>query len=120
MPEPPLRIRPEQLRALSEQRKASFERRAIEELHRIYPEDCADMRREELVAFVQRMVANSLGYGIDDEDDILAYLFLAIEHGEDFDKDPALPVCLNVLPDPELPGASKIQILYDLLVGAEG
>lgn len=97
-----------------------FERAAMRDLMMIYPEECEEMGSSKLLSFVRHGVEKALRYQIDQEEDILSFLYLAIENGESFDQDPAFPACRAILEHRSLTGQAKIDLLYELFETTEG
>jgi hypothetical protein len=103
------------MEAFAAQARMDFERAAAADLAGIYPDECRNLGASMLNAFVRQGVAKALRYGIDRDQDILSYLYLAMENGETFDQDPAFAPCASILADSSLDGQAKIDLMYELL-----
>ena len=106
-----LTIRPEQLQALQSAMIDRFRQRAIRAAASM-----AAFPRAEIVSLVDTAMLRAPEYGIDAEDDVLAYLGLMIRHGADFDR--RSPRAAEILAEERWTGTRKIRALQAELAGA--
>lgn len=78
-------IRREQMKAFEKAFEDRFVRHAVSVLSAEMPEECSRMGTPRLRALAEKAVAKSSSYGISEEELILQFLRLQIDHGEDFD-----------------------------------
>lgn len=116
----PLRIRAEQMEAFAISAMLDFEEHAVNDLREVFAEECAELSEPDLRALVQRCLRKALGYGVEREDDVMAYLYLAMENGEGFEGRPEFAACREAFEDGTLNGSTKIEVVYSLLEGPEG
>jgi hypothetical protein len=83
-----MRIRSEQMDALSKHARTDFEARAVEHLTLHFTEYGEEKHREQLEAFVRRAAQQALALNITREIDVLRYLELLVIVGEETMRSP--------------------------------
>ncbi len=82
-----MRLRKEQMEAFERYMREGFARRVLAHLRRYFPEQCAQMGKDELREFVHYGIERAGSYGIEAEADVARYIDLMMEFGQDFDSD---------------------------------
>jgi hypothetical protein len=105
-----LLIRDIQLAAIGEQAREGFEKEAYQHALNHWPEQLA-MRGDRWVrALVTSGVDKADSHGIDEREDVMAFLEIVFQHGLDFDKSPSRPWAPTIL-NMGNPGHLKIKQL---------
>lgn len=81
-----LTIRHEQMRALDDYMRRSFERRLAAHLTGRYPDRAAALGEPGIAGHVLAAIESARTYAITAERDVVAYAELMLEHGEAFDE----------------------------------
>lgn len=68
-----------------------------------------------LEEFVQAGIDRSLGYEINDNEDIKKFLDLLVRYGEDFPVRQEHTIFKLIVEDPSIPGSQKMKCIYDNL-----
>jgi hypothetical protein len=89
-----LTIRQEQMDALLAQRRLSM---VVTHAHKFFPEQCAQLRPEELQQTAQSAMKRAASYGLTPMRDVLQFLDLVMVLGADFDS--RLPWAREILED---------------------
>jgi hypothetical protein len=108
---PMLTIRPEQIQAFEAHLMRQYEDRVIANLTKAYPDRFKAEDKEKTRAFVQAGVRKAAPYGITEDDDTEAFIFLLSVHGMDFEKPPERVECRAILEDKDLEGDAKVSLL---------
>jgi hypothetical protein len=109
-------IRNEQMMALAAARRWAFEDRIILRLQEIYAGDEPELlAKEALAPRVRGIVDRALSHGIDEEADVLAFVEIAFEVGDDFDTDPANEWAVEILNESMLNPHEKVVAMQSLL-----
>jgi len=106
-----LRIRPEQLAALSQADVERFEEWATAHLMKFFPQQCGRMDAQQLRDLIRYGVRRSAAYGVTSKQDVCRYIDLMVALGRDYDKDDRLPWAREILQRTSNPGP-KIQSLH--------
>ncbi|MFW6161639.1 MAG: hypothetical protein ACODAJ_02665 [Planctomycetota bacterium] len=101
-----LRIRREQMAALSEHMARQFEQRMVAHLRQRFPQQTQDLDEPALHAQVHEGIERAKGYGITQEDDVRRFLEYQALLGADFDT--SRPWAASVLSDDSLAGTEKM------------
>jgi len=92
-----MRLRKEQMEAFERYVRDGFVRRVLAHLRRYFPEECAQMGKDQQREFVH--------YGIEAEADVARYIDLMMEFGRDFASD--LPWAAEILNDESIEKPSE-------------
>jgi hypothetical protein len=111
-----LRVRREQLEALTREAADNFEGRLVEHLREWFPKKYDYLTREGSRAVVRRSLARAKGYGLTDQYTLGSYADLVFLLGSDFDHDPQFPWASEILNDPE--GADETERMASLYARA--
>ena len=103
-----LKIRAEQMDAFSAYMRKQFEDRMVEHLRSRFPRAVRHMQEEELRELVRKGVKRAEGYGVTQEFDVRRYLECTVEHGADFDVNPATAWAGKILSAEGLSGSAKM------------
>ncbi len=107
-------VRAEQVNALSEVRRRSFEERVAAHLHRCFGRWCADVGEETVNQTIRDGVSHASAHGIESERDVCKYIDLMVVLGRDFDLGTSHPWVIPILHDPETADPSaRIDSLYE-------
>jgi hypothetical protein len=90
-------IRREQLKAFEKAFESRFVRQAMSALAEEMPEECERLGKQRLQALLEKTVAKCDRYGISEEDLLLQFARLQIDHGTDFDISPEDPWARPIL-----------------------
>jgi hypothetical protein len=108
-----LKIRKEQVDALSTASLREYERQATQHLFQVFPEKCREAGEKQVCEDVRYAIQRAGDYGIVSERDISLYLHLMFAFGRDFDRDPSLPWAAQCLKDKSIPDpTARIERLY--------
>jgi hypothetical protein len=110
-----LTIRTEQQRALESDVTMRFIRDMAASARVRLPGCCAALSPDALAALVEAGLARATTFGIEERDDLVAFLDLVVAHGADFDRLPAFDWAADLLTDDSLPGDVKIAFVYERL-----
>ena len=92
----------------------AFAERLTAHLLTHYPSSSAALGgRNEVSAFVDRIIGKANGFGINSKGAVSTIAELAIQFGEDFERSPIREWTHNILAHPELPGSSKAEAIRD-------
>ncbi len=111
-------IRKEQMMVFEQYARASFEKRAMEQLRSIHFERTEDLSDVNLGKLISSGIDKAIGYGMKEQPDIQRFLDYIILFGINFDEDPAREWMREVLEDKSLEGGDKIAWLDDDLAQA--
>jgi hypothetical protein len=111
-----LEIRQEQYEALNENAREQFFRRVIQYLRTEWKSQCEDMDQSQLETMVREQTETAESYGIEIEADVVKYLEIALQLGEDFDTSEQFPWAQKILTNQETDGTIKIQQLRTRLL----
>ncbi|MEZ5584488.1 MAG: hypothetical protein R3F37_18525 [Candidatus Competibacteraceae bacterium] len=112
-----LKIREEQIARFEEPRQAEIVIWLIDRLDTMYPELIWEMPKEQVRATVERSVERAKPYGIRERADLLVYVRLTLQYGENFEANPKHGYSQRILLATNLAGGAKIEWLsriYDL------
>lgn len=107
-------IRREQMDALDAYSRAMFRQRVLDHLATDLPQRWSQLGPGGAEMLVDRCLAKGMGYGIDEEDDLQAYVDLCAELGPDFEKDEEMEWARDILLKPSLSGRAKLQLIRQL------
>lgn len=108
-----MRVRSEQINALSQQKVDSFEDRMEQHLLRCFPGECAALGSEGVRETIRYGIERASSYGIDLERDVCKYIDLMFAFGRDFDRSPESSWAGPILTDPAYStGTEKIEQVY--------
>jgi len=111
-----LTIRNEQIRQLAQARRAAFEGRVIARLQKTYSDDAPELMTTELLApRVRAIIGRAQEQGIDEEDDVMAFVEIAFEVGDEFDTYPENEWAIQILDDSMLSPHEKTVEMQFLL-----
>lgn len=103
-----LKIRQEQLATLGANVEKKFKRQMCVQLRAEHVRETAVFDEKQLTEFVDQGVANAKKYDIDVKRDVADYLVILLNHGVNFEKQPANEWALEILNDPDMHGGTKI------------
>jgi hypothetical protein len=103
-----LRIRREQMEALHEEARRQYLLRVARELADAFPGRLGKLDPAARRALVEKGIAKAAGYGIDEEEDVRAFLDRMARHGEDFEHSKELSWTREILDDKALDGTAKM------------
>ena len=107
-------IRREQMDALDAYSRAAFRQRLLDHLVVDLPERWSQLGPGGSELLVDRSIEKGVGYGIDDEEDLQAYVDLCAQLGQDFEKDAEMEWAREILLKPSLSGRAKLQLIRKL------
>jgi len=107
-----VRIRSEQLGALSQAASESFESRMAAHLRKYFPADCAQMGDEGLHDTIRQGIGRAADHGISTEYDVARFIDLMFILCRDFDTNPNTPWAADTLADEALGPSEKMDRLY--------
>ncbi|MBU2550301.1 MAG: DUF4123 domain-containing protein [Proteobacteria bacterium] len=108
----PLVIHSAQLDAFYDHSRSNYEGRLAAEFQAVQaqrPCDLPDLAGEALLERIHGAVDKALEYGVDEEDDLTAFVDITFRLGEDFDQDPKHDWAVKILQDPGLEGHAKVE-----------
>jgi hypothetical protein len=105
-------IRDSQMRALAEREKRVFTEATTASVAARWPEQFARLGADGVGAAVRDAIARCEGYGIDEPDDVAAFVAVMFSLG-DLEFDRRLPWAQSIVRDPRLDGALKCRELED-------
>lgn len=108
-----LLLRAEQWDQLTVAAEQAFHRRARDWLLDLYPDELAAIPPGALDQLITDGIRRSRAYGLDGEDEVLFFLELIAELGENFEHRSEHLRALTLLEDDELEALEKIQALAD-------
>jgi len=85
-----------------------------------FPHRFPQGKPERVRAFVDRTLADAEMYGVKDAGSLTELARLRASYGEQFEWTPGEAEALEILSDPELPGAVKVHLLSECLDGYSG
>lgn len=94
-----LRIRPEQMAAMSEYMTQRFEDRMLVYVRSRYSQQCEGLDEPGTREWIRQGIKHSKEYEIVSERDVCGYIELMFELGRDFDTDPNRPWAGTILQD---------------------
>ena len=103
-----LKIREEQMDILAGYSLRQFVQQAVAHLEDTFADEVAALNRIPLEDFVSEMIDKAETFGIDTEEDVLAYIEFAVQLGPNFDTRYAWA---KVLSDPDLDGDEKVDLI---------
>lgn len=103
-----LKIRQEQLDALGANVAKKFKRQMCVQLRTEHARETAAFDEKQLAEFVDQGVAKAKKYKIDVKNDVTDYLVMLLNHGANFEQQPANTWALEILNDPDMQGGTKI------------
>lgn len=107
-----LRIRSEQMQALSEQLLRKFEDRLVTHLGEVFPKRCAALGDEKVRAMVKDGTQRAQKYGVVAERDVAMYVDLMLVVRPDFDVARETPWAKPIVGDTALSGPQKVTRLF--------
>lgn len=110
-----MKIRPEQMQALADERRARFEEEVLTHLESAYPEELWTRTKDEVRERVRRAVDKALAYSIRTERDVTSFVDITFELGEEFDADPRFEWATKILNDDALDGRGKVAKIKEAL-----
>jgi hypothetical protein len=80
-----------------------------------FPDPCASLfnGRDQVKAFVTRGIDNAIGLNVNTPSAITALLELWLQFGDNFERSPVRAWAMNMLSHPDLPGATKVDVIRD-------
>ena len=115
-----LLIRSAQMTALEDIAQRSFEERQVRRLRARPDENDGTADEKALRHYVQRVVHNALGWGIDEEDEVEQLIDWCREQGPDFHLVEGREDLRELLEDPNIEGFAKIDVLREDLFETDG
>ena len=107
-------IRQEQMAALAAYSRQVFRKRMIEHVQRDFRRRALELGPEGVSTLVDGSIQRALRFGIDDEDDLKAFIGLSVELGDGFEQGPGMEWALEILRKSSMTGHAKIQLLRQL------
>jgi hypothetical protein len=107
-------IRQEQMAALAAYTRRAFRKRMIEHLRRDFPRRALELGPEGVAALVDGSIQRALGYGIDDEDDLRAFIDQGVVPDGPFEEQPGMEWAQEILRKSSLSGHAKMQLVRRL------
>jgi hypothetical protein len=104
-----MKILQAQVDALAQRSQERFQEAARSALRERYPEKTAEMSDAELRAGIDEGMRTSRRYGIENEGDVMAYLYLMFDLGFDFDRE--VPWARDILSREDFSGRIRIDLL---------
>jgi hypothetical protein len=114
-----LRIRQEQMEALSETLRARFVRCQVARLRTAFAPELARLGLHDgaaLAQTVERTIDMAATYGVHNEQDVELFLDCTMMLGPEFDRDPRLPWASSILQRYDLTGTEKMSLMHDHLL----
>jgi hypothetical protein len=110
-----LRIREAQFHAFQQVSLDRFIDNTVNHLLEHFPDPCASALggRTEVRAFVMRGLGRASAVNVNTPAAVTALLELWLQFGEDFERSPIRVWTMNMLSHPELPGATKVDVVRD-------
>lgn len=108
-----LRISTEQVDFFSRLRREDFFQRTAKDLRGRFPQECADMQDDGLVALLQKAVDCGRRYGVTSGYDVRRFAECLLTHGADFPVGHRHCWARVVLEDPNIDGRSKMNALIE-------
>lgn len=108
----PLRIRQEQLKAMSFPMWMDFATELTAHLRGEFPERAGEMTNEGLLELALEGIWRANAYGIKTQCNAARYVQLMMHYGKNFDSSPQVPWARPILRDPTLDGAQKMDRLF--------
>jgi hypothetical protein len=108
-----MQIRREQMDALREAMLARFRLRMLVHLRSVASAENRELTDVALQETIKTGMQRASAYGIVDEMDIQRYLEFMVRYGADFDTDPATAWAGEILENPDLPDAERMNALED-------
>ena len=110
-----LRIRDAQVHAFQKVSLERFIENAVNHLLEHFPDPCASALggRVQVRAFVTRGIGKASGLNVKTAAAVTALLELWLQFGENFERSPIRLWTLNMLSHPDLPGATKVDVIRD-------
>jgi hypothetical protein len=113
-----LTIRREQMKPFEESARRRFAQRLAEHARAIFPDRCAELGAQGLLALVDEGVARARRYGVHLERDVALFVDLMLALGARFDEDPELAWARKILEDDFTPDATlRMQLLHQAALG---
>ncbi|PHS01148.1 MAG: hypothetical protein COA78_23000 [Blastopirellula sp.] len=107
------KIRNEQAEEFPRRAILEFEQQAIEYLTDIYPEEVCCFTEEQLLTFVRLSMAKANSYEIVLQPNLVEFMAIQLELGQDFDTNPQTDWAIEVLTAGSLNETEKIAYLRD-------
>ncbi len=105
---------------LADAQREDFELRVIAHLQRIYSaDDPSEVSQDRLAPRVHSIIDRAMSWGIDEEDDLITFVEIAFEVGDDFDTDPENEWAVETLNSRDLNPHEKVGSLKAILDQAE-
>jgi hypothetical protein len=109
------RIRKEQIAAFSADVRARFEDRLAFSMREAYTGQVEPLPEEALRSRIHQTVNRARSYGVDEEEDVEAFVGLTFRLGEHFENDPRYAWAADILRDPGQDGYEKMAAIQDTL-----
>jgi len=111
-----LQIRPEQYEVLNKYARENFVKRVYQYFLDDWKKECRDMNQGELKAMIRKGMEAAESYGIEIEADVVKYLEICLQLGEEFSTSPDFPWAQNILLNQETDGTIKIEQLRNYTI----
>ena len=85
---PPLRLRPEQMKAFAEAARKRFEDRMVRSIRRLFPDVWKKAGEERTRARIRYGIDRAARHGIEEERDVRRYIHMMYRFGDDFETNP--------------------------------
>ena len=108
-----LRIRPEQMKVLSDNMLRQFEERVYMHLLKWRHKQCTEVGEETVRASIQEGIERAANYGITRKRNVIIFLDVMYVLCPSFDTDPRFPWAREILNDSSLPPSRKTRQLWD-------
>jgi hypothetical protein len=110
-----LQMRQEQMNAFAAASRRRFEDRIVAYIDEAYPEETFDLTDTDLRNRTHKAVEKAISYGIETENDVVEFVELNFELGDDFDTNPAYAWVSDILRQPHQNGRRKIMEIQERL-----
>jgi hypothetical protein len=104
-------IRKEQMDVLNAHMMRKYEERVLARIAKTMPKRYEQDGEEKLRTLIRTAIGKGDKFGITEDDDTEAYIFLILEHGLDFEKPQDKAECRRILEDKELAGDAKVALV---------
>ncbi|MSQ48570.1 MAG: hypothetical protein EXR78_09365 [Deltaproteobacteria bacterium] len=115
-----LRIRQEQMEALSAVMRTAFVRRVVARLRTDFTSEMEKLclHDADLTPTVERIIDKAATYSVRNEQDVELFMDCAMMLGLEFDQDPSFPWARSILQRNDLTGTEKMSLIHDYLLFA--
>jgi hypothetical protein len=111
-----LQIRPEQYEVLNKYARENFVKRVYQYFLDEWKKECRDMNQEELEGMIRKGIEAAESYDIEIEADVVKYLEICLQLGEEFSTSPDFPWAQDILLNQETDGTIKVEQLRNYTI----